>query len=91
MIDATGAIYVIGGTYPNYMDYNDVWASTDGGARPDSVGDGRGVSWGTQEVLGGTRGFYTGTTRELQGILKGYWRGTHGVLMGYSRGYSRGV
>ncbi len=39
MIDAAGAIYVIGGdghTAP-YV-YQDVWASTDGGARPDSVG-----------------------------------------------------
>ena len=34
MIDAAGAIYVIGGTgitAPRY--YKDVWASTDGGAR----------------------------------------------------------
>ncbi len=37
MIDATGAIYVIGGTTGgNY--HNDVWVSTDGGARPDSAG-----------------------------------------------------
>ncbi len=41
MIDAAGAIYVIGGwggyfgTTGGY--YQDVWASTDGGARPDSV------------------------------------------------------
>ncbi len=33
MVDAAGAIYVIGGTTP----FQDVWASTDGGARPDSV------------------------------------------------------
>ncbi len=39
VIDAAGAIYVIGGGYP------DVWASADGGARPDSVG-------GVQRVLG---------------------------------------
>ncbi len=38
MIDAAGAIYVIGGYggVPNTF-YQDVWASTDGGARPDSV------------------------------------------------------
>ncbi len=30
VIDAAGAIYVIGGTQPRYQD---VWVSTDGGAR----------------------------------------------------------
>ncbi len=37
MIDAAGAIYVIGGVSgTDYdTDYNDVWVSTDGGARPD--------------------------------------------------------
>jgi hypothetical protein len=37
VIDAAGAIYVIGG-YGSFTSFNDVWASTDGGARPDSVG-----------------------------------------------------
>jgi hypothetical protein len=38
VVDAAGAIYVIGGTYDrDRTDFNDVWASTDGGARPDSV------------------------------------------------------
>jgi hypothetical protein len=32
VIDATGAIYVIGG-YANGYDFHDVWASADGGAR----------------------------------------------------------
>ncbi len=33
-IDVAGAIYVIGGSGNNgYTFYNDVWASTDGGAR----------------------------------------------------------
>ena len=36
VIDAAGAIYVIGGAGAMY--YKDVWVSTDGGARPDSVG-----------------------------------------------------
>jgi hypothetical protein len=40
VIDAAGAIYVIGGegnSYSNFGTYfNDVWASTDGGARLDS-------------------------------------------------------
>ncbi len=39
MVDAAGAIYVIGGNSANALYYyNDVHASTDGGARPDSVG-----------------------------------------------------
>jgi hypothetical protein len=41
VVDAvSGAIYVIGGCSYNgtgYTYYSDVWASTDGGARPDSV------------------------------------------------------
>jgi hypothetical protein len=39
VIDAAGAIYVIGGSYSAGITFlNDVCASTDGGARPDSVG-----------------------------------------------------
>jgi hypothetical protein len=57
VVDAAGAIYVIGG-YSDFFDrthYHDVWASTDGGARPDSVqGGGRGVLEG---VLMGTKGY----------------------------------
>jgi hypothetical protein len=41
VIDAAGAIYVIGGTNGRGIYYSDVWASTDGGALPDSAG-GRG-------------------------------------------------
>jgi hypothetical protein len=47
VIDAAGAIYVIGGTSnaaPYH--YQDVWASTDGGARPPRLGDGPGVPRG---------------------------------------------
>jgi hypothetical protein len=50
VIDAAGAIYVIGGNGDNTT-FQDVWVSTDGGARPDSV---RGVLGGVLE--GGTRG-----------------------------------
>ncbi len=47
VVDAAGAIYVIGGTYGDgTTGYNDVWASTDGGAR---AGLGQGGS------VGGTR------------------------------------
>jgi hypothetical protein len=52
VIDAvSGAIYVIGGTGTNY--FNDVWVSTDGGARAGQAKkDGRGVHWvGTKGVL----------------------------------------
>ncbi len=49
MVDAAGAIYVIGGTSGGFTYYNDVWASTDGGTR---AGLGRGVHWvGTTGVL----------------------------------------
>jgi hypothetical protein len=48
VVDAAGAIFVIGGLGDGFTYCRDVWASTDGGARPDS----RGYSRGT---LGGTR------------------------------------
>jgi hypothetical protein len=38
VIDAAGAIYVIGGRGGGTAYLSDVWASTDGGARPDSRG-----------------------------------------------------
>ncbi len=41
VIDAAGAIYVIGGNNGGAASYNDVWASTDGGAGPD-YGKGKG-------------------------------------------------
>ncbi len=53
VIDAAGAIYVIGG-WDGRTELNDVWASTDGGLRPDSVGDGV-----VRRVL---RGYCKGTT-----------------------------
>jgi hypothetical protein len=60
VIDAAGAIYVIGGTgitAPRY--YKDVWASTDGGAR---AGFGQGRDRGVLEGVphgyqGGTQGY----------------------------------
>ncbi len=51
LVGAAGAIYVIGGSSSTDTSFKDVWASTDGGARPNSVkGGGR---WGTQGVLQG--------------------------------------
>ncbi len=44
VVDAAGAIYVIGGEGNGGILFNDVWVSTDGGARPDS---GMGVVGGT--------------------------------------------
>ncbi len=73
MIDAAGAIYVLGGRYGYDTEYQDVWASTDGGARAGLsragvVGwGGRGGGEGTQGVLRGTVGIYTGTSTVLQG------------------------
>jgi hypothetical protein len=69
VIDAAGAIYVIGG-YDDTTYYNDVLVSTDGGALPDSF---RGWSGGT------------GVLRVLAGLLsvpRGLWgiRSTRGVL-----------
>jgi hypothetical protein len=73
VVDAAGAIYVIGGvstTYNGtYTYYHDVWASTDGGARAGlRRGGGRGVlEGGTPQVLRGTTGGY-------QGVPRGYER-----------------
>jgi hypothetical protein len=47
VIDAAGAIYVIGGDGAKCS--NDVWVSTDGGARPDF----RGIGGGGRRVLEG--------------------------------------
>jgi hypothetical protein len=69
VVDAAGAIYVIGGVSNSGTDtyYKDMWVSTDGGARPDSVGGMVGwVHW-------------VGT----QGVLRGYHRGYQGVLQVY--------
>jgi hypothetical protein len=49
VVDAAGAIYVIGGYAYGSTHFHDVWASTDGGAR---AGLGRGGwSAGTQGVV----------------------------------------
>ena len=59
MVDAAGAIYVIGGNY-----FADVWVSTDGGAR---AGLGRGGGSG-----GTPGGYYRGYYRVLQGLVGGF-------------------
>jgi hypothetical protein len=79
VVDAAGAIYVIGGLGSTF--FQDVWASTDGGAWPDSVqGGGRGVlKVGTQV------GYSSGVRRGSDGVPVGVPGGTQGVA-GYSRG-----
>jgi hypothetical protein len=62
VIDAAGAIYVIGGTNDTTV-FNDVWVSTDGGAWPDSVVGLSGV------LVGGTRGYYRSTAGVLHAVL----------------------
>ena len=71
MIDAAGAIYVIGGYNGGTYPYGDVWVSTDGGADRTRAG------WlgGRERVLRGT----TGVRRCTIGVLR--------VLRGYSTGY----
>ncbi len=88
VIDAAGAIYVIGGWNGNYIYYSDVWASTDGGAVVEGVL--KGYVQGTQE--GYQRGTQGWCARECSVVLVGYYRvlkvyqGVRGVLTGYSRG-----
>ncbi len=59
MIDAAGAIYVIGGRGWNGPTFfHDVWVSTDGGARR-----GSGVGWSV--------GYWVGTQRTAWALLAG--------------------
>jgi hypothetical protein len=68
VVDAAGAIYVIGGRDGTNW-YKDVWVSTDGGAR---AGLGRGAVGGyTGWELRGTQG-YQGETLGTKGALRGY-------------------
>jgi hypothetical protein len=72
VVDAAGAIYVIGGIdiYSGDTDFNDVWLSTHGGARPD-VESGRVMPQGVmQGVLGRYLGVLSGT-QEYSGVLEG--------------------
>ncbi len=75
VIDAAGAIYVIGGAGLRGTYYHDVWASTDGGARPELVGRGIG--------LRGCHGDLDDTPRSRQGTRGVLWRTRHS---GCSRG-----
>jgi hypothetical protein len=83
VVDAAGAIYVIGGYGSTLL--NDVWASTDGGADWTRAGDGLGYSVGIPGKL-------RGTTRLLEGCYRatqGYYKGNRGIPWG-TRGVPRG-
>jgi hypothetical protein len=95
VVDAAGAIYVIGG-YNGSTDCADVWATTDGGAR---AGRGRGGAGRCVLVgyFGGTTGVLPGVLPDPAALLRvaqrctlSYRRGT-GVLVGHSRAYWRGT
>jgi hypothetical protein len=58
VVDAAGAIYVIGGFGGGEAYFNDVYASTDGGASPDAVG-----GWS----VGYSRGYSTGYSGGTKG------------------------
>ncbi len=65
VIDAAGAIYVIGGGgFGTY--FKDVWVSTDGGADRTQSGYSRG-NGGSERYSGGTKGCCRGTSRVLVG------------------------
>ncbi len=64
VIDAAGAIYVIGGYGNSYS--TDLWVSTDRGADPDSAVLG-GFSRGSRGVLGGIEGY-----SQVLRCIKGY-------------------
>ncbi len=74
MIDAAGAIYVIGGEGDGTW-YQDVWVSTDGGARPDlNTGVLEGVH--QEGYSGDTAGALEGCSRGTMGpqmVPTGYW------------------
>jgi hypothetical protein len=85
VIDAAGAIYVIGGG--RFLgDHDDVWASTDGGSRPDSR-----LGVVREGVLRGYSGGYdkgtTGLMQEYTGVISVVIQGTPRLLcdtMGYT-------
>ncbi len=98
VVDAAGAIYVIGGYTIGSQNWlaQDVWASTDGGADRTMSGVVGGYRVGTTGYSGVLRGYYTGywrgikvyegVPRRTKGVLEGYSRGLKGVPKGYPRG-----
>ncbi len=81
MIDAAGAIYVIGGNGGGNNFYKDVWVSTDRGADRTSGATRAGAyewSRGTSRVVRGTHRYLRGTQLVLTGYYT-YSSGTQGV------------
>jgi hypothetical protein len=66
VVDAAGAIYVMGGFGGGTALYQDVWASTDGGADRTKSGMVGVTGWVLQ-------GYYEGTG----GVMAGFWRDPH--------------
>ncbi len=80
VIDAAGAIYVIGGYGGGSTEFQDVWVSTDGGAErtPSRVIEGYSMV-GICGITGGTCGVLTGSLGGIEGVLGvtwAYFRGT---------------
>ena len=73
VVDAAGALYVIGG-YDGFTYFDDVWVSTDGGARAGLRREG--TRGGTGWVLRDTAGELEGCSRGTMGpqmVPTGYW------------------
>jgi hypothetical protein len=84
VIDAAGAIYVIGGRGFSGTHYQDVWVSTDGGAQ---AGLAPGVLRGTKGTKALSRVLRVLAGQEGVTRVRGYSRGTMGNSQGTSRYY----
>jgi hypothetical protein len=83
VIDAAGAIYVIGGVsitdnHGITTNYQDVWASTNGGAHRSQFRILERALGGYHEVLAGYLGYYV----DIGGVLAGSSRRPRGVVAG---------
>jgi hypothetical protein len=95
VVDAAGAIYVIGGVGSGDNLYQDVWVSTDGGADRSRRHSGvlEGVLRGYYRVLMGYLMVLRGTNGDTDGCYgvlmrtKGFYMSIAGVLLGVLRGH----
>ncbi len=87
MVDAAGAIYVIGGTN-GFTTFQDVWASTDGGTRAGlrQKRELRGVLRGHYRVLMVLQGYYRGTKSNSVRTAGGNKGTTGGTYSGGTQG-----